>query len=294
MNSSMTLFHNNVREQATNPTYPFRVEIHNADDLKTVVAYDHVSAEYTDNRRKNNNFITSNCTILSGKLYCGYCKEKMIGHSSNQISKKGVIFNYYKCKNSGGNKACKKKMVKKDYIEDIIVKECRNLLTSKNIKRIAKEMMWIVSNMESKAELQRLEKELEIANMEKENQMKSLRMCSDDSIRTMIFEDLSKIGAQIKELERQLEIEKSRHFVVTEEQIIVFLESLAKGDVNDITYRRSLIKMFVNKIFLYDDKFTITFNTGDDETEITEKLFDEIENGLSGEKLCLSSNVAHQ
>lgn len=232
--------------------------------------------------------------LLSGKLYCGYCKEKMIGHSSNQISKKGVIFNYYKCKNSGGNKACKKKMVKKDYIEDIIVKECRNLLTSKNIKRIAKEMMWIVSNMESKAELQRLEKELEIANMEKENQMKSLRMCSDDSIRAMIFEDLSKIGAQIKELERQLEIEKSRHFVVTEEQIVAFLESLAKGDVNDITYRRSLIKMFVNKIFLYDDKFTITFNTGDDETEITEKLFDEIENGLSGEKLCLSSNVVHQ
>lgn len=64
MNSSMTLFHNNVREQAYNPTYPLRVEIHNADDLKTVVAYDHVSAEYTDNRRKNNNFITSNCTML--------------------------------------------------------------------------------------------------------------------------------------------------------------------------------------------------------------------------------------
>ncbi|MBR6515029.1 MAG: hypothetical protein IKT46_09390 [Clostridia bacterium] len=110
----------------------------------------------------------------------------------------------------------------------------------------------------------------------------------------MIFEDLSKIGAQIKELERQLEIEEAHHFVVTEEQIIAFLENLAKGNVNDITYRRSLIKMFVNKIFLYDDKFTITFNTGDDETEITEKLFDEIENGLSGEKLCLSSGVVHQ
>lgn len=142
--------------------------------------------------------------LLSGKLYCGYCKEKMIGHSSNQISKKGVIFNYYKCKNSGGNKSCKKKMVKKDYIEDVIVKECRNLLSPKNIKRIAKEMMWIVSNMESKAELQRLEKELEIANIEKENQMKSLRMCSDDSIRAMIFEDLSKIGAQIKNLKDSL------------------------------------------------------------------------------------------
>lgn len=75
---------------------------------------------------------------------------------------------------------------------------------------------------------------------------------------------------------------EARHFVVTEEQVIEFLESLAKGDVNDITYRRALIKMFVNKIFLYDDKFTITFNTGDEEVEISDKLFDEIENGLSG------------
>ena len=232
--------------------------------------------------------------LLSGKLYCGYCKEKMIGHSSNQISKKGVIFNYYKCKNSGGGKSCKKKLAKKDYIEDVVVNECRNLLTPKNIKRIAKEMMWVISNMESKAELQRLEGLIANANREKDNQMKSLRMCSDDTIRNMIFEDLAKIGAEITELERQLEIEKARHFVVTEEQVIEFLESLAKGDVNDITYRRALIKMFVNKIFLYDDKFTITFNTGDEEVEISDKLFDAIENGLSGEKLCLSSNVAHQ
>ena len=30
--------------------------------------------------------------ILTTKLFCGYCKEKMVGHSSNQISKKGIIF----------------------------------------------------------------------------------------------------------------------------------------------------------------------------------------------------------
>lgn len=232
--------------------------------------------------------------LLSGKLYCGYCKEKLIGHSSNQISKKGVIFNYYKCKNAGGRKTCKKKLVKKDYIEDIVVNECRNMLTPKNIRLIAKEMMWIITNMESKAELQRLEALFQKANDEKDNHMKSLRACQDNSIREMIFADLAKIGAEIKELERQIEIEKARHYIVTEEQVIDFLKSLAKGDVNDIKYRRSLIKMFVNKIFLYDDKFTIIFKVGDEEREITENLFDEISNGFSGEKLCLLSNVVHQ
>ena len=52
--------------------------------------------------------------------------------------------------------------------------------------------------------------------------------------------------------------------------------------------------MFVNKIFLYDDKYTITFNIGDEEVEITDKQIDEIEKELSGEKLCLLNNVVHQ
>ena len=232
--------------------------------------------------------------LLTTKLFCGYCKEKMVGHSSNQISKKGIIFNYYKCKNSGGGKTCKKKMVHKDYIEDIVINECRNLLTTKNIRRIAKEVVKIAQSFDERTELDRLEKLLSEQHSQKENQMNSLRVCSDDMIREMIFEDLSKIGAQIKELEKQIEIEKARHHIVTEEQIIEHLTQLSKGDINDIVYRRSLIRLFVNKIFLYDEKFTITFNIGDEEVTITDKILSDIENNSGSKNLCLSNHPVHQ
>lgn len=58
-----------------------------------------------------------------------------------------------------------------------------------------------------------------------------------------------------------------------------------------------MIKLFVNKIFLYDDKFTITFTTGDDEVEITDALLSKIESGKNrkeGTSFCLSNVVAHQ
>lgn len=232
--------------------------------------------------------------LLTTKLFCGYCKEKMVGHSSNQISKKGIIFNYYKCKNSGGGKPCKKKMVHKDYIEDIVINECCNLLTPNNIRRIAKEVVKIAQSFDELAELDRLEKLLSEQYCQKENQMKSLRVCSDDMIREMIFEDLSKIGAQIKELEKQIEIEKARHHIVTEEKIIEHLTQLSKGDINDIVYRRSLIRLFVNKIFLYDKKFTITFNTGDEEITITDKTLSDIEEKSGSKNLCLLNQLAHQ
>ena len=232
--------------------------------------------------------------ILTTKLFCGYCKEKMVGHSSNQISKKGIIFNYYKCKNSGRNKPCKKKMVHKDYIEDIIIMECRKLLTPENISRIAKEVVKIAQSFDDRSALHRLESLIQKAQEEKENQMTSLRACKDDTIREMIFEDLGRIGAEIKELEKQIEIEKERHYVVTEQQVVDHLKSLADGDIKDITYRKSLIRLFVNKIFLYDDKFTITFNTGDEEVTITEVMLSEIEEELSGNSLCFLKNKVHQ
>lgn len=232
--------------------------------------------------------------LLTTKLFCGHCKEMMIGHSSNQISKKGVIFNYYKCKNSGGSKPCKKKMVKKDYIENIVVNQCYKLLTPKNIRRIAKEVMKIAESFDDKSELIRLEKLLQKAQKEKGNQMTSLRACDDDSVKEMIFDDLKTIGIEIKELEKQLSLEKARRHSMTEEQIIKFLTSLSKGDVNNIVYRRSLIRLFVNKIFLYDDRFTITFNSGDEEVTITDVLLSEIETELGDKKLCLLNNSCHQ
>lgn len=231
--------------------------------------------------------------ILSGKLYCGYCKEKMIGHSSNQISKKGVIFNYYKCKNSGGGRPCQKKMVKKDYIEDVIVKECRKLLTPKSIRRIAREVMKITLTMKDSTEIKRLESLKEKIQIEKSNLMIALRECSDKSVREQIFEELGKISAEIAEIDREYEKEKSRHYIVTEEQVVTHLSNLAKGDINDKAYRATLIKLFVNKIFLYDDKFTIVFNTGDEEVTITDELLDKLEETFSDEKFCLLNSVVH-
>lgn len=235
--------------------------------------------------------------LLTTKLFCGYCKSMLVGHSSNQISTKGIIYNYYKCKNSGGSKPCKKKMVMKDYIEDIVVNECRALLTPKNIRRIAKEVVKISVSMDDSSELKRLENLLKTAHEEKNNQMASIRKCTNDVVREMIIEDLSKIAADIKELERQITIEKSRHYIMTEEQIIERLAKLANGDINNPVYRKTLIKLFVNKIFLYDDKFTITFNTGDEEVTITDILLDKMESASKSKgakSLCLSNAVAHQ
>ena len=231
--------------------------------------------------------------LLTQKMFCGYCGEMMIGHSSNQVSTKGVIYNYYRCKNAGGNRPCKKKMIQKDYLEDLVIRECLKLLTEENIARIAKEVYEITQNDGTYAVVKHLENALKQKKKEQENQMLSLRKCTDDMIRDAIFADMQYIKAAILDLERQIVIEKDKCFLVTEEQIINRLTKLATGDIHNLVYRRSLIRIFVNKILIYDDKIILTFKTGDEDVVIPDILLNQLEEGLGDETLCLSEQSGH-
>lgn len=78
-------------------------------------------------------------------------------------------------------------------------------------------------------------------------------------------------------LEENLENETRNQSVISEAQIRFFLNSLKKGDTSDIKYRKALITMFVNALYLYDDKMTIAFNSGDDHVTIDYLLLSEID-----------------
>ena len=72
--------------------------------------------------------------LLTTKLFCGHCKEMMTGISGT--SKTGAIHNYYTC-NGRKKKLCKKKNVRKNYIEDLVVNLVQAQLTNENISKIA-------------------------------------------------------------------------------------------------------------------------------------------------------------
>lgn len=45
------------------------------------------------------------------------------------------------------------------------------------------------------------------------------------------------------------------------------MHQFKKGDVNGLKYRKALIDTFVSRIYLYDDKMTILYNTQDGQIE---------------------------
>ena len=50
---------------------------------------------------------------------------------------------------------------------------------------------------------------------------------------------------------------------LTKEQIIDWLKSLKKYGIKRLEHKRKLINIFVNSVYLYDDKIVINFNYKD-------------------------------
>ena len=202
--------------------------------------------------------------ILSTKLFCGYCQAAMTGISGT--SKTGTKYHYYQCVTNRRDKSCHKKTVSKAYIEDLVIKETRKLLTKENIDRIAKEVVRLCEQEKDTDNLKRLKRLLKENERATENLFKALE---SGQIVDVIAERISQKKRERNELEQQILVETSSHPTPTVNEVRFFLNQFRKGDVNDLEYRRALVDTFVNRIYLYDDKMAVLYNTQDSHSDVT-------------------------
>lgn len=178
----------------------------------------------------------------------------------------GKKYFYYQCVTNRKDKSCKKGTVNKSYIEELVITETRKLLTRDNIDKIASEVVRLCEqerNTDNLKCLKRLLKENERAT---ENLLKALE---SGQLIDILAERISQKKKEHDDLERQIFMEKTSNTVPTVNEIRFFLNQFRKGDINDAKYRQALVDTFVNKIYLYDDKMTVLYNTQDSHSEMT-------------------------
>ena len=64
--------------------------------------------------------------LLTTKLFCGKCGASMIGESGT--SHTGTVHRYYKCATAKKRKGCDKKSVKKEWIEELVIRETMRMV----------------------------------------------------------------------------------------------------------------------------------------------------------------------
>jgi hypothetical protein len=183
-------------------------------------------------------------------------------------------------------KGCKKKNVKKSYIEDFVISEARKQLDEK-IDIIVKEVCEASrreNNAPQIAEIKRNIKETEKAI---ENLLVAVERGENLDI---LMERLTLKKQEKANLELALTKAQMDMIEIDENEIEYFFRQLQKGDINDERTRKALVAIFVNSIYLYDDKVRIIFNATDRPITVDYELLNEIENlekgAISSGKRC--------
>jgi hypothetical protein len=87
-------------------------------------------------------------------------------------------------------------------------------------------------------------------------------------------------------IDKEIALEEKNYPTLSVPKIKFFLTALKKGNINDMKYRKTVITVFVNSIYLYNEKITLIFNSGDKPVTINDLLLSEIEAGMeTGHKI---------
>ena len=209
--------------------------------------------------------------LLTTKLFCGHCREMMTGYGGT--SRSGIMYRYYRC-NNVKKQRCTKKIVRKSYIEDRVVLECRKLLTDENIEHIADSVAAACKADYDNSTVKRLKVALKEADTAIENLWKALESGQSAD---KITERIEKRTKEQEELQAQIAVEMNKQIVFTAPQIRAFLYSLKRRNMDDEHYRRGIVNIFLQAVFLYDDRLTLILNGGDKPIAIEDVPLEEIE-----------------
>lgn len=212
--------------------------------------------------------------LLSGKMFCGHCKKKMIGVSGT--GKSGNKFYYYCCPASRAKKECIKKQVSRDWIENLIVEETiKHILRPEVISYLSNKLYEI--QLSDKAQDERLmfyEQKLSEGKKAINNTLKAI----ESGVET------KSLPARLRELEIEqthLEIEykqaQEMFVTLTPEQIEFLLKKQAVVGKDDQDYKRQIINGFVSEVYLYDSKLLIYYNIDKNLSELSQSELEEIE-----------------
>lgn len=202
--------------------------------------------------------------LLTGKVFCGHCLGTMTGDSGTSCA--GRTYYYYSCYNHKIRRTCRKKSVKKEWLEhEVVCLTAERVLTDEMIGRISACL----------AELQREEYEQASALGYLESRLRECSSAIGNILRAIeagIFTETT--GARLRELEdqrAQLQADIARESIrpapMTQAEIAYCLERFRGGDVEDPDYAVQIIETFVDKVLVYDDKIVITYNfSGDGRT----------------------------
>ena len=202
--------------------------------------------------------------LLTTKLFCGTCELLMVGESGTS-STKGVKHYYYKCGGAKRKLGCKRKAVRKHWIERAaVLVTVQRVLRDEEISRIAEAIVALQEKEDTS--LPAMRQQLTECEKAIDNMLNAIQM---GVLTASTKERLEKLEMRREELKLsilQAQMARPRY---TKEQVVSWISRFKYGNVDDPQYQKQIIDTFINSIYVFDDKLVFTYNFKDGTETIT-------------------------
>ena len=197
--------------------------------------------------------------LLRGKAFCGHCGAPMVGESGR--GKSGSVFNYYACATKKKHHTCKKKNERKENIELWVVWNTVNyVLNPVNLDDISRAVVAEYNREFSSSKINDMERELNRLERELNNLVDTLAEAPKVTHKR-IYEKMEALENQRVDLEEDLIKQRIACGIrYTEDEVKAWIKNFCEGDIWDEAYRRKIIDLLVNTVYLYDDFGAIFYN----------------------------------
>ena len=186
--------------------------------------------------------------LLTGKIFCGECGSAMTGSASKGRSQ---TYHYYVCKDG----SCKKRKVKKDAIEELVLEEARIFYRDEDLKRLFVSTFTKVFSKIMKGSVdERALLDVEIEKLENKKRKVLDAIVANPEISEDLRVRLGEVSAELSSLKRRrMEHESNLEALeVTEEDVAEFLDSIfASGEDDEFTVR-NIIDSLIQRVTVWD------------------------------------------
>lgn len=196
--------------------------------------------------------------LLTGKVYCGYCRGAMVGTSGT--GKHGELHYYYACRSRiKGGSGCKKKSVPRDRLEDAVARAIQGLIFDpENAGRIADQLLAFMAEDRETDEARSYRARIAVLEKEQANTLRAIRQgVIVPSVQNM----LAGIEAELADLSGRLALEEDRRsLTVTRAELLAILALFRDGDLSDKSFQERLFDAFLVRAYVYDDHVRLVLN----------------------------------
>lgn len=196
--------------------------------------------------------------LLSGKIFCGHCGSKMNGNCN------AGNYYYYQCYGKkNGNVDCKKKNIRKEFIERLVAQDALSLLTDEYIEQIATIACEKNQHeIELDSALPTIRDRIHQVDLSLNNLLKAIE---SGSAPDMLVKRMGELEKEKKDLQAQAKKESEDIVELDKAQVIYWLEQFRGGSIEDEEFCRMLIDLFVNSVTVWDEddntyKVTVAYN----------------------------------